>query len=69
MAKATGQGLRHPVSLHNITVIHDALGKPQFRFASELAQHLQTLGISHHHLTISDEREHAVAFVILETQD
>lgn len=69
LAKATGQGLRHPVSLHNIEVGHDALGKPQFRFSPQLAQHLQTLGITRHHLSISDEHEHAVAFVILEGEN
>lgn len=65
-AKATGQGLRHPVSLHNITVGHDELGKPVFLFDAELTAHLQRLGIAHHHLSISDERDTAVAFVILE---
>lgn len=66
-AKATGQGLRHPVTLHNIEVGHDALGKPQLHFAPELAQYLQVLGITRHHLSISDEHEHALAFVILES--
>jgi len=65
-AKATGQGLRHPVSLRNITVGHDELGKPVFLFDAELGTHLQKLGIAHHHLSISDERDTAVAFVILE---
>jgi len=65
-AKATGQGLRHPISLHNITVSHDDLGKPALRFEPELAAHLTHLGITHHHLSISDEHEHAIAFVILE---
>jgi len=65
-AKATGQGLRHPVSLHNITVGHDALGKPTLQFAPELETYLHDLGVVRHHLSISDEHEHAVAFVILE---
>ncbi|HAF45701.1 MAG TPA: holo-ACP synthase [Gallionellaceae bacterium] len=65
-AKATGQGLRHPVSLRNITVGHDELGKPVFLFDAELGTHLQKRGIAHHHLSISDERDTAVAFVILE---
>ena len=65
-AKATGQGLRHPVSLHNITVGHDPLGKPAFQFAPELETYLNTRGVSRRHLSISDEHEHAVAFVILE---
>ena len=65
-AKATGQGLRHPVTLHNIEVGHDQAGKPLLSFTPELAQHLQSLGVSHHHLSISDEHEHALAFVVLE---
>lgn len=65
-AKATGQGLRHPVTLQRITVTHDGLGKPVFVFDTELAQHLHQLGVIHHHLSLSDERDTAVAFVILE---
>ncbi len=36
LAKASGQGLRHPVTLHNIAVGHDALGKPALTFGHEL---------------------------------
>lgn len=65
-AKATGHGLRHPVSLHNISISHDGLGKPIFLFDEELALHLSRLGVVRHHLSISDEKDTAVAFVILE---
>jgi holo-[acyl-carrier protein] synthase len=65
-AKATGYGLRHPVSLQGITVSHNALGRPVFLFDAELSALLQKLGVSGHHLSISDERDTAVAFVILE---
>ncbi|VVC84207.1 holo-ACP synthase [Sideroxydans sp. CL21] len=68
-AKATGYGLRHPVSLHRMTVSHDELGKPIFLFDAELSAYLQRLGIKRHHLSISDERDTAVAFVILEGMD
>jgi holo-[acyl-carrier protein] synthase len=66
LAKATGNGLRHPVSLQRITVSHNKLGKPEFLFDSELSAYLQKLGITRHHLSLSDERDVAVAFVILE---
>lgn len=66
LAKATGQGLRHPVTLHNITVDHDELGKPAFVFSEEMDEFMQERGIVRHHLSISDERDSAVAFVILE---
>ena len=65
-AKATGQGLRDPVSLQRITVSHDELGKPVFLFDAVLADHLLNLGVKRHHLSLSDERDTAVAFVILE---
>jgi holo-[acyl-carrier protein] synthase len=66
LAKAAGTGLRHPVSMQNITVIHDEKGKPMFEFSPELAACFNSMSISHHHLSISDEHEVAVAFVILE---
>lgn len=68
-AKATGHGLRHPVSLQRITVSHDELGKPIFLFDEELAAYLSRLGVVTHHLSLSDERDTAVAFVILEGED
>jgi holo-[acyl-carrier protein] synthase len=69
LAKATGHGLRQPVSLQRITVSHDELGKPVFLFNEELAAYLQQQGVTRHHLSISDERDVAVAFVILEGGD
>ncbi|HUX89505.1 MAG TPA: holo-ACP synthase [Gallionellaceae bacterium] len=66
LAKAAGTGLRHPVSMTQITVTHDPLGKPTFMFSAELAAYLKKMGVTRHHLSISDEREIAVAFVILE---
>lgn len=66
-AKAVGSGLRHPVSLHRIAVTHDGLGKPVLQFDDELRSYLAQLGINGHHLSISDERNMIVAFVVLET--
>lgn len=66
LSKAAGSGLRHPVSMSQMTVIHDELGKPDFQFSAELGGHLAQMGVIRHHLSISDERDIAVAFVILE---
>ena len=66
-AKAVGSGLRHPVSLSRISVTHDGLGKPVLQFDEVLRTYLAQLGISGHHLSISDERNMVVAFVVLET--
>lgn len=62
-AKAFGTGVRPPVLLPAIAVTHDELGKPAFAFDGPLtaaAGHLTA------HLSISDEAEYAVAYVILE---
>ena len=66
-AKAAGCGLRHPVSLQRITIIHDELGKPALQFDETLGNYLVKLGVGKHHLSISDERSMVVAFVVLES--
>lgn len=65
-AKAAGTGLRHPVTLRNISVGHNALGRPELRFQPPLAEWLGEQGIRNQHLSISDEKELAAAFVVLE---
>jgi holo-[acyl-carrier protein] synthase len=66
-AKAVGSGLREPVSLRRISITHDGLGKPVLQFDEVLRTYLAQLGISGHHLSISDERSMIVAFVVLES--
>lgn len=66
-AKAVGSGMRHPVSLRRISVTHDGLGKPVLQFDETLRVYLAQLGINGHHLSISDERDMIVAFVVLES--
>lgn len=63
--KALGIGVAAPATLPNIAVAHDAQGKPVFAYAPELADHLAQRGLVAH-LSISDEREFAVAFVVME---
>lgn len=65
-AKALGTGIRAPATWHNIRVTHDDLGKPLLDFDPELADLLNRHAIRSHHLSISDEKEMAAAFVILE---
>ncbi|GAB2903461.1 holo-ACP synthase [Uliginosibacterium flavum] len=64
-SKALGTGLRPPATLSAIGVSHDELGKPLYVFGEALAEHLAGLGLRAH-LSISDEREHVIAFAILE---
>jgi holo-[acyl-carrier protein] synthase len=66
-AKAAGTGLRAPVSLRNIAVLRDALGKPLIECAPELADWLAARGVTAHHVSLSDEGDLVLAYVILET--
>ncbi len=64
--KALGTGVRAPATLRAMWVEHDALGRPGFGFDTALAQWLDTRGVARHHLSLSDERDAAIAFVVLE---
>ena len=66
-SKALGTGLREPATFQNIAVSHDALGKPILVLAEELQDFLTVKNISQMHITISDEKNLAAAFVVLET--
>lgn len=65
LGKALGTGIRAPVLLPAITVVHDHLGKPAFAFAAELARWIEEREFIAH-LSISDEATHALAFVVME---
>jgi holo-[acyl-carrier protein] synthase len=64
--KAAGSGIVSPLTLSGIGIGHDAAGRPLFELSDAIAFHLQSQGVVRAHLTISDEREYAVAFVIFE---
>jgi holo-[acyl-carrier protein] synthase len=65
-AKALGTGLRGPATFQNIGVTHDDLGKPVLDIAPILQEFLDHRGIRFQHLSISDEKALALAFVVLE---
>ena len=64
--KAAGTGIRAPLTLAGIGVGHNDAGRPKFELSAAVAQHLRALNIQHTHLTLSDERDYAVAFVVFE---
>jgi holo-[acyl-carrier protein] synthase len=67
-SKAVGTGMRAPVMLTSISVAHDKLGRPGLVFSPELAAWMRGRGMGRVHLSISDERDHVVAFVIVENK-
>jgi holo-[acyl-carrier protein] synthase len=67
LSKALGTGLRPPATLHNIAVLRDALGKPYFELAPELLEWMLAHGMAAHHLSLSDEADWILAFVVVES--
>ena len=65
-SKAIGTGIRRPVTWRFIAVGHDSLGKPLIDPHPLLAALMDERGIAAHHISITDERDVAVAFVVLE---
>ncbi|MCG5530894.1 holo-ACP synthase [Halorhodospira halochloris] len=64
-AKALGTGFRDGVGLRSLEVGHDRLGKPGLRLLDGAAKRGEALKVSEIHLSLSDERDYAVAFVIM----
>ena len=65
-SKALGLGMTMPMSWRRMAVGHDARGKPILVYHPELAAYVTSVGIIAGHISITDEHDHAVAFVVLE---
>ena len=68
-AKALGTGIGRVVSFQDLTVRNNENGKPHFIPSEKLRQYLVENNIKKAHLSISDESQNAIAFVVLETFD
>ena len=66
-AKALGTGIGKTVSFQDLTVRNNEDGKPHFIPSEKLRQYLVEKNIKQAHLSISDESQSAIAFVVLET--
>ena len=66
LAKALGTGFRDGLSLRDIGVDNDHLGKPLLVFTPRAEQKLRDFGVGTAHLSLSDEQDYAIAFVTLE---
>jgi holo-[acyl-carrier protein] synthase len=65
LSKALGTGISQGVSLTEIETYHNALGQPQLKLHGKTAQKAQELGVQHRYLSLSDEKEYAIAYVVL----
>lgn len=73
--KALGTGFRDEITLVEITVINDKLGKPQIKISNKLSKYLQEKKIfadsknnilPNFHVSVADEQDYIVAFIVIE---
>ena len=65
--KALGTGERDGVLLRDFHVEHDALGKPLLGVSGEAARRCRQAGVTVRHVSLSDEGDQVIAFVVLES--
>ena len=66
--KALGTGWRFNLGLTEIEVWNDNLEKPCIKVSGEVEKFCNEHNIKHIHLSLSHEKEYALAFVILESE-
>lgn len=64
-SKALGTGIRPPVGFQTVFVEHDQMGKPLLGYAGALSPLMAERKLVAH-ISISDEKDHALAFVVIE---
>lgn len=64
-AKAFGTGFSDGLCMSDIAVTHDSRGRPLLSFGGRAESLCRELGIGEHFLSISDEKDTAIAYVIL----
>jgi holo-[acyl-carrier protein] synthase len=67
--KAVGWGLRNGIQWTDMEVENDRMGKPSLTIHGKAKEVLQTLRIQNALLTLSHDRQYAVAHVLLEGND
>ncbi|MBA53710.1 MAG: holo-ACP synthase [Pseudomonadales bacterium] len=65
--KAMGTGFADGITWKHVCVRNNDKGAPYIELSGPARDKALAMGVQHVHLSISDEREHAVAFVILES--
>ena len=65
-SKAFGTGIGEAVNWHDVRVTHDVMGKPSLAFTPQLQARLDAVHVVQAQVSISDEQDYAIAFVVLE---
>lgn len=65
IVKALGTGFRDDVLITNVGIETDAMGKPSVQFYGKTKNYIDSLGALNFHISLADEAEYVVAFVII----
>lgn len=68
ISKALGTGMREGIDFKQLSIVSNQLGKPEVVLQGKAQDWAQNNKIARVHLSISDERDAAVAFAIAETE-
>lgn len=63
--KALGTGFGQGIFWRDVGTEHDCFGKPRLWWSPVARKHCQSLSIIDEHVSVADEEDYAVAFVIL----
>tara|TARA_B100001109_G_scaffold255123_1_gene256827 strand:+ start:2451 stop:2831 length:381 start_codon:yes stop_codon:yes gene_type:complete len=66
IAKALGTGFTNSIKFSEIEILRNSNGKPLFEAVGSLKKYMDDLGITKTHVSLSDEKEYAIAFAVLE---
>ena len=65
-SKAIGTGIRAPFRWHSVTVTRDSRGKPMLKPDASMSEYLARQGVTRFHISLTDDAQIAMAFVVLE---
>jgi len=65
--KAMGTGFAEGITWKHVCVSNDEKGAPFIELSGPAQERALSMGVQRVHVSLSDEKEHAVAFVILES--
>lgn len=68
LVKALGTGFADGITWKQVSVHNNDKGAPYLQLSGAAQQKAHALGVSNIHLSLSDEKRYAVAFVVLESQ-
>ena len=66
ISKAIGTGISGDIKFKEIEILRDGRGRPIFNPVENLKEILANLGITKTHVSLSDEKDYAISFSILE---